>query len=75
MKIVYAFKRMSASKQGDCSTGIQWCTLDVLSNQVPGPKSKKRRSRKWNEVDDELLKKMVQKEVESEGMDMSTFRF
>ena len=63
-----------ASDQDDY-TRIQWRTLDVLSNQIPGPKSKKRRSRKWNEVDDELLKKMVEKEVESEGMDMNTFQF
>ena len=59
----------------DDSACIKWHTLGVLSNQIPGPKSKKRRSRKWNKVDDELLKKMVEKEIEIEGMDINTFQF
>eukprot|EP00943_MAST-04B_sp_MAST-4B-sp1_P006981 g6981.t1 len=45
-----------ASDQDDY-TRIQWRTLDVLSNQIPGPKSKKRRSRKWNEKKKKKKKK------------------
>jgi hypothetical protein len=65
---------ITVSDQDD-SACIKWHTLGVLSNQIPGPKSKKRRSRKWNKVDDKLLKKMVEKEVEIEGMDINTFQF
>ena len=46
--------------QEEDASSIKWHTLNILSNESQGPKSTRRRSRKWSQTEDELLRRMVE---------------
>ena len=61
--------------QEEDASSIKWHTLKILSNESQGPKSTRRRSRKWSQTEDELLRRMVEEEIIMEGGNMETFLF
>lgn len=61
--------------QEEDASSIKWHTLNILSNESQGPKSTRRRSRKWSQTEDELLRRMVEEEIIMEGGNMETFLF